>query len=796
MPPRSIAFEERLELVRAARVTELAQRLCFDLANPLTRHVELLADFLERVIGAHLDAEAHAQHLRFARRQRIEHVLHHIAHARVQRSIRRRNRVRILDEVAQMGIVVVADRRFHRDRLLRDLHDLADLVFRHLHLFGERCRIRLETGFLQNLTRDAVHLVDRFDHVNRNPDRARLVRDRTRDRLANPPRGVRRELVAAAIFELVHRLHQTDVAFLNQIEELQATVRVLLRDRDHETQVRLGHFALRLTRLQLAGGHLAIGFLQVLERQHDTRLQIEQALLLFADRRDVARQNRAIRMALADDLFRPVEVRFVARETRDEFRTRHTALVDHRMQDLALDLTHFVHLRAQRIAQALDGTRGEADRHQLFLNRLLRFQVSLRLVAFLLERATHLVEPLADERELLERRTLQGFELSCVGRRLRGAVVLFLFFLFFLFGVLFFVLDRFGFLRREAVGIFRVRVDQAVNEFVDADFLVRDTLGHRKDVGDRGRARGDGHHHVLQAIFDAFRDFDLAFAREQLDRAHFAHVHADGIGRAAEFGIDRRQRDFGFLFDFIVRRRRGRVVVQEQRFGIGGLFVDRHAHVVERADDAFDRFGLREVIGEVVVDFRVREEPALLAELDERAQLRAALFEFFGRARLRRRKSVLQERFFLRATIACLGLFAFARSGLLLFALGCVVIDGYFVQLFRHGVRRTGYSLDSRLLDFSRLNRGYWSVAGCRIVRHGNRAPYAFQTRPLRGGFHLRYRGRPRCLGGLGHRCRGRSCCRRGRGLFRRRARYAGNGRSPGGRSCGPGPCDLIGRLH
>ena len=45
---------------------------------------------------------------------------------------------------------------------------------------------------------------------------------------------------------------------------------------DHQAQVGLGHFALRLARLQFAGRHLTVGFLQVLQRQHDTRLQIEK----------------------------------------------------------------------------------------------------------------------------------------------------------------------------------------------------------------------------------------------------------------------------------------------------------------------------------------------------------------------------------------------------------------------------------------------------------------------------------------------------------------------------------------
>jgi hypothetical protein len=85
-----------------------------------------------------------------------------------------------------------------------------------------------------------------------NADRARLIRDRARDRLTDPPRRIGRELVAAAVFELVDRLHQADVAFLNEIEELQAAVGVFLGDGDDEAQVGLHHFLLRLPRFALA----------------------------------------------------------------------------------------------------------------------------------------------------------------------------------------------------------------------------------------------------------------------------------------------------------------------------------------------------------------------------------------------------------------------------------------------------------------------------------------------------------------------------------------------------------------
>src|SRR5438067_483827 len=58
------------------------------------------------------------------------------------------------------------------------------------------------------------------------------------DRLPDPPGGIGRELVAAAVLELIDRLHQADIAFLDQVEELQAAVGVFLGDRDDEAQVR------------------------------------------------------------------------------------------------------------------------------------------------------------------------------------------------------------------------------------------------------------------------------------------------------------------------------------------------------------------------------------------------------------------------------------------------------------------------------------------------------------------------------------------------------------------------------
>src|SRR5688572_17009699 len=72
--PRPFLFllifdEEASQLLTAAWMPQLAQRLRFYLPDALARDVELLADFFQRVVGVHVDAEAHAKHLGFTRGQ-------------------------------------------------------------------------------------------------------------------------------------------------------------------------------------------------------------------------------------------------------------------------------------------------------------------------------------------------------------------------------------------------------------------------------------------------------------------------------------------------------------------------------------------------------------------------------------------------------------------------------------------------------------------------------------------------------------------------------------------------------
>src|SRR5207253_800430 len=64
--------EEGAEAMAAAGVAQLAEGLCFDLADALASDGEVLSDFFERVLAAVLQAEAHLDDLLLARAERLQ----------------------------------------------------------------------------------------------------------------------------------------------------------------------------------------------------------------------------------------------------------------------------------------------------------------------------------------------------------------------------------------------------------------------------------------------------------------------------------------------------------------------------------------------------------------------------------------------------------------------------------------------------------------------------------------------------------------------------------------------------
>src|SRR5258708_952803 len=73
-----------------------------------------------------------------------------------------------------------------------------------------------------------------------------MVGNRATNRLPDPPGGIGGELEAAAELESVHRLHQPEISFLNQVEEREAAVHVTLRYGYNETEIGLHQVSLFL----------------------------------------------------------------------------------------------------------------------------------------------------------------------------------------------------------------------------------------------------------------------------------------------------------------------------------------------------------------------------------------------------------------------------------------------------------------------------------------------------------------------------------------------------------------------
>src|SRR5918992_1933368 len=195
----ALLFEVVAELLAAGGVAQLGEGLGLDLADALAGDPELAADLLEGAGVAVGEAEAELDDLLLPLREgvqdRVELLLEQDEAGRVDRD----DGVGVLDEVAEVGVLLLADRGLQRHRLLGHLEDLADLLGRELHLAADLLGGGLAAQVLEELTLDADELVDRLDHVHRDADGAGLVGDGPGDGLADPPGGVGGELEALVV---------------------------------------------------------------------------------------------------------------------------------------------------------------------------------------------------------------------------------------------------------------------------------------------------------------------------------------------------------------------------------------------------------------------------------------------------------------------------------------------------------------------------------------------------------------------------------------------------------------------
>ena len=99
-------------------MAELAQGFGFNLPDTLAGDPELLADFLERPGAAVFKTEPEAQHLTFALVKLAENLVQLLLEQLARGGIGRGQGGTVLDEVAEVAVFLLADRRFQRYRAL------------------------------------------------------------------------------------------------------------------------------------------------------------------------------------------------------------------------------------------------------------------------------------------------------------------------------------------------------------------------------------------------------------------------------------------------------------------------------------------------------------------------------------------------------------------------------------------------------------------------------------------------------------------------------------------------------
>ncbi len=547
-------------------MTQLAKGFGFDLANTFPGDGESLADFLEGVFAAIVEAEAHFDDALLARSEGAEHGSNLLFEVKVDDRFRRRDNCLIFDEIAEVSFFFFTDGSFEGDGLLGNFLGLAHEFDGNIHALGDFIGGRLAAEFLNHLAAGADLLVDGFDHVDGDADGARLVRDGAGDGLANPPGSVGGELVAATPFKFVRTTHEADVAFLDEIEELQAAVGVFLGDGDDQTKVGFGQFALGLLGVRFppkddgegaleAGGSDLVGFLKL-------------GALQFAGAEILAGRDSCF--AAGDD--------GAAFQGNDFLVEGMKAL-----NGVAHDFDETLFFTLVKFDGANQAGHLNAGAGELVPGAKIDALVG----------AGHGLEM----RGLLQAGGVKDFNLVDNAKGLLG------FFGNFIFGEFFVV---------------------KMDNFLDGLIAVAKFDGNGEEFLQDQRRAGDGFENAEVAAFDALGDGDFVLAGEQGDDTHFAEVNANGVvgffgraGRVVEFGLIA-VNGFDANFDFA---RFDDFEGGAAGFGGGEILVDVDAVTLNGGESTIDFFRSVILDGEQVVDFVDQQIAAFLAKGKKRTEL-------------------------------------------------------------------------------------------------------------------------------------------------------------------------------
>ncbi len=256
--PRSVEGWRNLDIARASIWR-----------NPFPRQVEMLADLVEGAWLSAVEAEAQTEDLPLALVQRHQHLADLTREQRGGRRLERRYGRSVLDNVAELGVTVLAQRLRQRERLGSVPEDLDHLFLFELEVGGELRRCRAAAKLSLEAASGLRHPGQQVPGMHRQAHGAARISDPTRYCLTDPPSCICRKFEALAPIELLDGMHKPEVALLHEVEQWQLSGLVLLGNRHDEPEVGLDERLRSLVALSDRTPQLALfGNGQLLARTH------------------------------------------------------------------------------------------------------------------------------------------------------------------------------------------------------------------------------------------------------------------------------------------------------------------------------------------------------------------------------------------------------------------------------------------------------------------------------------------------------------------------------------------------
>ena len=204
--------------------------------------------------------------------------------------------------------------------------------------------------------------------MHRDADRVAVIRHGARHGLTHPPGCVRGELIAAAVFELIHGLHKPEVTFLNEVGHRKAAVDVALRNRNHEAKVRFDHLCLGVCEIRLRELNLTREITLILKRQKRGLLGLAELFLQMKDQLPVQTDLHAVGLAGSGKFINPLLIHAAIVHVSEELLHGHAAAVNHRVSQAVQAVVDLIHVRADDVREMHHGLNGKAHRSELFGN--------------------------------------------------------------------------------------------------------------------------------------------------------------------------------------------------------------------------------------------------------------------------------------------------------------------------------------------------------------------------------------------------------------------------------------------